>query len=159
MPRTPVNPPSNPDLDAMLAKALSKETAAVPADSNVSFSATGERDAVFAQVGEALAAKREGRPARFAPVTAAFRPATVKRPAFAPSASGSHRRTDPPARRTLSPTRKSTGSCTTTSSPAPALPVCGVITGCNSTRLWGMSSSERLRRCLNRAGIAGGVSS
>ncbi len=32
MPRTPVNPPSNPDLDAMLAKALSKETAAVPAD-------------------------------------------------------------------------------------------------------------------------------
>ncbi|AOF86500.1 GTP-binding protein Era [Hydrogenophaga sp. RAC07] len=33
MPRTPVNPPSNPDLDAMLAKALSKETAAVPADS------------------------------------------------------------------------------------------------------------------------------
>ena len=33
MPRTPVNPPSNPDLDAMLAKALSKETAVVPADS------------------------------------------------------------------------------------------------------------------------------
>ncbi|MES2841075.1 MAG: GTPase Era [Pseudomonadota bacterium] len=32
MPRTPVNPPSNPDLDAMLAKALSKETAAMPAD-------------------------------------------------------------------------------------------------------------------------------
>ncbi|MDP3107326.1 GTPase Era, partial [Hydrogenophaga sp.] len=32
MPRTPVNPPSNPDLDAMLAKALSKETAATPAD-------------------------------------------------------------------------------------------------------------------------------
>lgn len=32
MPRTPVNPPSNPDLDAMLAKALSKEAAAVPAD-------------------------------------------------------------------------------------------------------------------------------
>ena len=32
MPRTPVNPPSNPDLDAMLAKALSKETAALPAD-------------------------------------------------------------------------------------------------------------------------------
>ncbi|MDR7193827.1 hypothetical protein [Luteimonas terrae] len=31
-------------------------TAAVPADSNVSFSATGARDAVFAQVGEALAA-------------------------------------------------------------------------------------------------------
>ena len=35
MPRTPVNPPSNPDLDAMLAKALSKETAAVPADAPV----------------------------------------------------------------------------------------------------------------------------
>ena len=35
MPRTPVNPPSNPDLDAMLAKALSKETAAMPADAPV----------------------------------------------------------------------------------------------------------------------------
>ncbi len=34
MPRTPVNPPSNPDLDAMLAKALSKETAAMPADAS-----------------------------------------------------------------------------------------------------------------------------
>ncbi|MBT9465074.1 GTPase Era [Hydrogenophaga sp.] len=32
MPRTPVNPPSNPDLDAMLAKALSKETAIGPTD-------------------------------------------------------------------------------------------------------------------------------
>ena len=31
MPSTPVNPTSNPELDAMLAKALSKETAAVPA--------------------------------------------------------------------------------------------------------------------------------
>ena len=31
MPRTPVNPPSNPELDAMLAKALSKETAVGPA--------------------------------------------------------------------------------------------------------------------------------
>jgi GTPase len=34
MPRTPVNQPSNPDLDAMLAKALSKETAAMPADAS-----------------------------------------------------------------------------------------------------------------------------
>lgn len=43
MPRTPVNPPSNPDLDAMLAKALSKETAAMPA---------GEADAPTEEVAE-----------------------------------------------------------------------------------------------------------
>jgi GTPase len=43
MPRTPVNPPSNPDLDAMLAKALSKETAAMP---------TGEADASVQDVVE-----------------------------------------------------------------------------------------------------------
>ncbi|WP_293374044.1 CDP-alcohol phosphatidyltransferase family protein [Nevskia sp.] len=44
-------------------------------------------------------------------------------------------------------------SAATSSSPAPALPACGVITGRNSTLLWGMSSSERLNRCLKRAGV------
>ena len=38
-----------------------------------------------------------------------------------------------------------------TPSAAPA--ACAVITGANTTRLWGMSSTERLRRSLHRAGI------
>lgn len=37
-------------------------------------------------------------------------------------------------------------------SPGPRA-ACGVITGRNSTLLWGMSSTERLSRCLKRAGV------